>query len=123
MAEPSNTEPPEAELWPSTPARQNQDPIEIRIYIVTGKHGILKIPERFCRECHLFVRAAHKAADSVDISVNIRVLSWWTRFLGALRYGGYHPPVMVIDGTKLCQGDTVPSPEDITEAIHTAAGR
>lgn len=121
MAEGSPVEQPTAELWPSPQPRTDEAAIVVKIYVVSGKHGVFTVPESFCRECNLFVRAADIAADRVDHPVNVRVLSWWTRFLGALRYGGYHPPVMVVGGTRVAQGHDVPSPDDVVRAIEAGA--
>ncbi|MFB6191928.1 MAG: hypothetical protein ABEI11_01255 [Haloarculaceae archaeon] len=99
------------------------DAVEITCYVVTGEHGGLTIPESFCRECHLFVRAADVAAERADAPVEVRVVSWYTHVLGALRHGGYHPPVMVIDGKRLSQGHAVPSVEEVVAAIEAAAER
>lgn len=123
MSDVSTPDPPQAALWPSTPTATESEHVEIRIYIVSGKHGFLTVPEDFCRECHLFVRAADIAADRADVPVDVNVVSWWTRFLGALRYGGYHPPVMIVGGRKLAQGYDVPTPDDVLEAINAAAAR
>lgn len=121
MAEGSPVEQPTAELWPSMQPRAEEDAILVKVYVVTGKHGVFSVPEGFCRECNLFVRAADIAAERVDHPVNVRVLSWWTRFLGALRHGGYHPPVMVVGGTMVAQGHDVPHPDDVVKAIEAAA--
>lgn len=40
----------------------------------------------------------------------------------ALRYGGYHPPVIVVDGTRLSQGHQVPTTREIVEAIQESVG-
>lgn len=116
---------PTADLWPSlgTDSETRREAVDVKIYVVTGRHGTIRIPERFCRECNLYVRAADAAAEGVDVPVDVHVYSWWTRFLGALRHGGYHPPVMVVGGEKLCQGHTVPSSEDVIEAIERAVAR
>ena len=95
--------------------------VEITVYIVTGYHGKLRIPESFCRECNLFVRRADAAAEQVDADVRVSVRSWWTHVFGALRHGGYHPPVMVVDGRRLCQGHDVPTTEAVVDAIEAAA--
>lgn len=125
VAQPADSDDvPEAELWPSigTEPGKDRETVHVKVYVVTGRHGGLRIPESFCRECNLFVRAADTAAEQVDLPVEVHVYSWWTRFLGALRYGGYHPPVMVVGGTKLCQGHEVPSTEDVVAAIERASG-
>lgn len=116
---------PTADLWPTlgTDSETDREAVDVEIYVVTGRHGIFSIPRRFCRECHLYVRAADAAAEGVDVPVDVHVYSWWTRFLGALRYGGYHPPVMVVGGEKLCQGHTVPSSDDVIEAVERTVGR
>jgi len=94
--------------------------VTIDIYVVSGRHGILRVPESFCRECHVFTRRADQAAERVDADVEVRVFSWWTRFLGALRHGGYHPPVMVVGGRRLCQGRDVPTTDEVVAAIEAA---
>lgn len=108
-----------ASLWPwagddSTPA------VEIVVYVVTGTHGGLTIPERFCRECHRFVRAADVAAERVDVDVEVTVRSWWTHLPFALRHGGYHAPVMVVGGKRLCQGYDVPTVDEVVAAVEEA---
>ncbi|MFB6361749.1 MAG: hypothetical protein ABEH59_10575 [Halobacteriales archaeon] len=124
MAEQSTSRAPAAELWPSAkPDRAAQpDAVQITVYIVSGHHGWLTVPESFCRECHLFVRAADTAAERSDVPVNVQVVSWWTRFPWALRHGGYHPPVMVVSGRRLAQGYDVPTPEEVEDAVREAAG-
>lgn len=114
----------QAALWPSLWGEAATDAdVQITCYIVTGRHGGLRIPESFCRECNLFVRAADRAAASVEADVSVRVVSWWTHFLPALRYGGYHPPIMVVGGKRLCQGHHVPTVEEVTDAIEAALDR
>ena len=102
---------------------KSESDIEIKLYIVTGYHGKLKIPESFCRECNLFVRAADAAAAQVDADVRVSVVSWWTHFLFALRYGGYHPPIIVVGGTRLSQGHQVPTTQEIVKAIQESLNR
>lgn len=97
--------------------------VTVDVYIVSGRHGILRVPESFCRECHVFTRRADQAAERVDADVEVRVFSWWTRFLGALRHGGYHPPVMVVGGRRLCQGRDVPTTDGVVAAIEAALDR
>ncbi|MDY6770250.1 MAG: hypothetical protein SVU88_04735 [Candidatus Nanohaloarchaea archaeon] len=110
-----------ARLWPAIGRNDDDDGATITVYIVTGRHGLLHIPESFCRECHLFVRRAEAAADAVDADVTVRVQSWWTGIFAALRHGGYHPPVMVVGGRKLAQGENVPTTGEIVAAIQNAA--
>jgi len=107
---------PVASLLPWRSNRRDAD-LTITVYIVTGKHGRLRIPESFCRECNLFVRAADVAAEQVEADVEVRVVSWWTHILSALRHGGYHAPVMVVGNRRLCQGYDVPTTCEVVDAI------
>jgi|AntRauTorcE11898_2_1112593.scaffolds.fasta_scaffold07468_3 hypothetical protein len=120
-SEPSDSVP-VASLLPWRSSGTEAD-LTITVYIVTGKHGKLRIPESFCRECNLFVRAADIAAEQVDSDVEVRVVSWWTHVFSALRYGGYHAPVMVVGNRRLCQGYDVPTTAEVLEAIEAALGR
>jgi hypothetical protein len=90
---------------------------EIEIYIVTGFHGLVKIPESYCKECHMFVRAAQEASEQVDQEVDIQVKSYWTRFLRPLLKGGTHPPVILVNGELVAQGYDVPEPEKISKKL------
>jgi len=120
-------EPLRARVWPrilggdGTDSVADEAPVQITVYVVTGRQGWLRIPESFCRECHRFVRAADAAAERADAPVDVRVVSWYSHLPWALRHGGYHPPVMVVGGKRLAQAYDVPTPERVLEAIHTAA--
>ena len=113
---------PVASLLPWRSSRRDAD-LTISVYIVTGKHGRLRIPESFCRECNLFVWAADMAAEQVDADVEVRVVSWWTHLLSALRHGGYHAPVMVVGNRRLCQGYDVPTTCEVVDAIEAELER
>ncbi|MFB6245673.1 MAG: hypothetical protein ABEJ03_05005, partial [Candidatus Nanohaloarchaea archaeon] len=76
--------------------------------------------ESFCRECHLFVRSAQEAAEEFDGEVDISVRSYWTRFPRPLLEGGYHPPVMLVDGDMVAQGENVPSKQEVSEALESS---
>lgn len=110
MSSPSSPDAPTATLWPSRAADDEVETVQVTVYIVSGRHGGLTVPESFCRECHLFVRAADRAADQVDVPVRVDVVSWWTRFPWALRHGGYHPPVMVVGGSASPRATTCRRP-------------
>lgn len=102
------------------------DPVEVRVYVFSGPQlgGLFTVPESWCRECDLFARAADQAAGKAKeqgVPVRVKVLPWWSRLLGALRYGGWHPPVLVVNGSRIAQGHDVPSVERVVEAIEAAA--
>ncbi len=112
----------EAETGTQDAAEASIDPIGVKVYIVTGTKN-LRLPEGFCKECNLFVNAVESAAETIDVPVNVNVYSWWRQFPGALRHGGYHPPVMVIGGKRLCQGHHVPSEDEVVRAVRDAVER
>lgn len=99
------------------------DPVDVRVYKFTGWQGPFKIPESWCRECDMFVRTVDRAADEIDAPVEVEVIPWVTHIFGALRYGGYHPPVLVVDGERIAQGHDVPAVDRVVEAIETAADK
>nr|EGQ40504.1 MAG: hypothetical protein J07AB56_12340 [Candidatus Nanosalinarum sp. J07AB56] len=86
---------------------------EIEVYVVSGLQGFVRIPEGFCKECNLFYRAAREAAEESDADIDIAVRSYWTCFPRPLLKGGYHPPVMLVNGELLSQGYDVPTKEEI----------
>lgn len=100
--------------------KSKESEILIEIYVVTGFHGFLNIPESFCKECNMFYQAAKQAAQSTDSEIEISVKSYWTRFLRPLIKGGYHPPVMLVNGELVAQGYDVPDEERILYHIEEA---
>jgi len=87
------------------------------VYRFTGWQGLFKIPESWCRECDLFVRAADQAAEQADVPATVNVLAWFPRILGTLRWGIRNPPLMVVDGDLVASGYDVPEPERIVDAV------
>lgn len=112
-----------ARLSPLSGRDAETDAVQVTVYVVTGYHGKLRVPESFCRECHMFTRRAEQAIEQVDTDVHLSVRSWWTHFPWALRRGGYHPPVMVVGDKRLCQGHDVPTTEGIVDAIELTKAR
>lgn len=111
----------EAETWAVDESPEAA--VQVRVYVVTGRHGWFTIPESFCRECHMFTRRADAAAERIDQPVDVAVISWWTHFPWALLRGGYHPPVLTVDGEMLCQGHDVPTEDEVESAIRSALER
>jgi len=99
---------------------EETEPVEVEVYIVTGTEN-LRLPERFCEECNLFVNSAKEASGVVGVPVEVEVCSWWTHIPSALRHGGYHPPVMIVGAKRLSQGHHVPSTDEVAEAIRDAS--
>lgn len=110
----------DASILPFTGSETDEP--RIVIYVVSGTHAGITVPKSFCKECHLFASAAQDAVEELDMDVAISVRSYWTRFLWPLLHGGYHPPVMMIDGHVITQGYAVPDPEEIKDAIRERYG-
>lgn len=99
--------------------RGSEAGIKIELYVVTGRHGILTVPESYCKECNLFYKSAKEAAEEADFEVDIQLKSYWTRFLRPLLKGGTHPPVMLVNGDLVAQGYDVPDKEFLLEKIES----
>ncbi len=112
-----------AESQSITASSNSLGPVEVRVYRFSGRQGLFTIPESWCRECDMFVRAVDQAAEQIDDPVDVTVLPWFVHMFGALRYGGYHPPVLVVDGERIAQGEDVPTVERVVEAIQAASQR
>ena len=90
----------------------------IEIYVVSGIQGFFRIPESFCKECNLFYQAANKASEESNTQADVQVKSYWTRFLRPLLKGGYHPPVILVDGKIVGQGYNVPEKQEIKDMLN-----
>ena len=93
------------------------------VYPITGRQlGPLSVPHRLCEECDLTIALVRRVVAELgrdDIEVEIR--PWLRHVVEALRRGGWHAPVVTIDGRVFSQG-VVPNAEALRAALH-AAGR
>ncbi len=77
------------------------------VYYLTGRQlGPLSIPDAWCEECDLTLRAVHSALQEVDPDGRLTVATrpWLRHAFSALRKGGWHPPVVLIGGEVFSQG-------------------
>lgn len=80
----------------------------ITVYRFTGKHGPFTIPGRMCEECDLSISMVKRIAGDVGMkNVKIEVKSWFTNFLEVIIKGGWHAPVITVNG-KICSQGKVP---------------
>lgn len=84
---------------------------------------MLKIPESYCKECNLFYQAVKQASEEVETDVDIRVKSFWTGFPFTVLKGGYHAPVLFIDGELVAQGYDVPDKETVKKKLSEAKSK
>jgi hypothetical protein len=93
----------------------------VTIYPITGRQlGLLRIPHRWCEECSLTIRLVRRVVDELgrkDVRVEIR--PWLRHMFDALRRGGWHAPVVTIDGEIFSQG-IVPNAEALKERLDAA---
>ncbi len=78
----------------------------VTVYPITGRQfGRLSIPQRFCEECDLTIRLVRRVvAELGGDDIQIVVKPWLRHAIDALRRGGWHAPVVTIDGKVFSQG-------------------
>lgn len=93
-------------------------PLEITIYPIAGKQLWFHIPESFCRECDLTIRTVEEVVGNLDdpSRIQVRVRPWLRHLPEAIRRGGWHPPVVTINGELFSQG-VVPDAEALRQEI------
>lgn len=97
-------------------------PVDVTVYRVTGSQLFFRVPEAMCEECDLTVAVARRVAESLGSElVTVTVKPWLNYLPEALLHGGWHPPVVTINGKLVSQG-IVPAAETLAQAIKEAAG-
>jgi hypothetical protein len=93
-------------------------PLEIAIYPIAGKQLWFHIPDSFCRECDLTIRTVEKVVGDLDdpSQVRVRVRPWLHHLPEAIRRGGWHPPVVSVNGKLFSQG-VVPDANALRQEI------
>jgi hypothetical protein len=95
------------------------EPIEIVVYDWEGRKFGLRL-ERLCVECALALAQANAvAAAHPEWPVRVTRKHWLDHFWEALRHGGFHPPVVLVDGHRIRQG-SVPTRAELTAAVERA---
>jgi hypothetical protein len=93
-------------------------PVEITIYPIAGKQLWFSTPDSFCRECDLTIRTVEKVVGDLDdpSRVQVRIKPWLRHIPQAIWRGGWHPPVVTINGKVFSQG-IVPGAELLRREI------
>ena len=90
----------------------------VTVYPMTGRQLFFTVPHAICEECDLTVRLVQRvAADLPDVEVRIK--PWFNHLFDALRRGGWHPPVVTINGKITTQG-VVPDEAELRDALASA---
>ncbi|MDE1765575.1 MAG: hypothetical protein KGI27_04765 [Thaumarchaeota archaeon] len=91
--------------------------VHILIYKITGKQLFFNVPESVCEECDLTVNIAKKVLSEMgNKKITLEVKPWMNKALSSLFKGGWHPPVLLINGKVFSQG-IVPDEQKLRESV------
>ena len=91
----------------------------VTVYPMTGRQLFFTIPHAVCEECDLTVRLVQRVAPDFP-EVEVRIKPWFNHLFDALRRGGWHPPVVTINGKIASQG-VVPDEAELRDALASAS--
>jgi hypothetical protein len=93
--------------------------VNITIYRWAGKKWFLRI-EGECIECDLTVSQVRTlVARNPGWPIELEIKPWLTYVWESLRCGGWHAPVLVVDGRLISQG-TIPTYPELEIAVRRA---
>lgn len=94
----------------------------IAVYPITGRQlGPLRVPSRWCEECDLTIRQVQRVVDELGRDdLRVEVKPWLRHLFDALRRGGWHAPVVTIDGKVFSQG-VVPDADALKQRLGAVA--
>ncbi len=98
------------------------DAVQITVYRWAGKKWFFRIGSE-CVECDLTLGQVRRLfAAHPDWPVKLEVKPWLTFLWESLRCGGWHAPVVLVDGRLVRQG-TIPLKEELEAAVRLALER
>ena len=100
-------------------SRDTQAPTVVTVYPMTGRQLFFNVPHAICEECDLTVRLVQRVASDLP-HVEVRIKPWFNHLFDALRRGGWHPPVVTINGSVTTQG-VVPDEDGLRRALARCA--
>jgi hypothetical protein len=93
--------------------------VKITIYRWAGKKWFLRIHGE-CVECDLTVSQVRTlAARNPSWPIELEIKPWLSHIWESLRLGGWHAPVLVVDGKLVRQG-TIPTYPELEAAVRHA---
>ena len=96
-----------------------KDSVKITVYRWAGKKWFLRIKGE-CIECDLTVSQVRTlAARNPDWPVEWEIKPWLSHLWESLGRGGWHPPVVLVDGKLVRQG-TIPTLAELQAAVRLA---
>lgn len=100
---------------------ESSSTVDIVIYRITGRQGPIDVPHRYCEECDLTVQLTKRVLAELDNpQVRLDVKPWMLYFWKPIWRGGWHAPILTINGKVFTQG-IVPDPVALKSAIQSAA--
>lgn len=93
--------------------------VVVAIYPIAGRQLFFSVPDRFCRECDLTLRLVQGVIEELGPEghgIGLDVKPWLNNLVEALRRGGWHPPVVTINGRLFSQG-VVPEKDELRAAL------
>ena len=100
--------------------KENPPPTVVTVYPMTGRQLFFNVPHSLCEECDLTVRLGRRVAAEFP-HVDVRIKRWFNNLFDALRRGGWHPPVVTINGKISSQG-VVPEEDSLRQALRHKSG-
>jgi prepilin-type processing-associated H-X9-DG protein len=95
------------------------DSVKITVYRWAGKKWFLHLKGE-CIECDLTVSQVRTlVARNPNWPIELEVKPWLTHIWESLRHGGWHAPVLFVDG-RLVQQGTVPTYPELEVAVRLA---
>lgn len=91
--------------------------VNITIYKMTGWQLFFYVPEKVCVECDLSVATVKNLVKEFPRgAINLEIKKWFNNLPLILVKGGWHPPVITINGKIFFQG-IVPNKEILRKSI------
>ncbi len=87
----------------------------VTVYPITGNQLFFRVPHSWYEECDLTVSLVRRVAEEIG-NIEVRVRPWFNHLFDALRRGGWHAPVVTIDGKVFSQG-VVPDETGLRDAL------
>ena len=87
---------------------QSAKKLEIVIYRISGKQFFFKVPTQWCEECDLTIAAVRSVLSELGVAtdpqVRLTIKPWLEYMDEALAKGGWHAPVLILNGRIFSQG-------------------
>lgn len=95
------------------------EPVRVTVYRWAGEKWFLRI-EGECIECDLTVAQVRRLVEAnPSWPIELEIKPWLTHLGESLRHGGWHAPVLLIDGKLIRQG-TIPTLTELQVGVQQA---